>query len=407
MTRFHYGIVIVITGMLCIMACLGFSRFVLGMILPSLSRDLSLSYMQMGSLSSANFVGYLLSAFVAGAVTQFLGARWTIALGLFLCSGSMLVISLLDGFYLIMALYFLTGIGSAMANIAIMGLVSAWFTQSYRGRSAGVMVIGSGFAIAISGVVFPLLNDMYQSAGWRVSWALSAGIVFVVASLATVLIRNTPHELGLKPVGAQMQANDHSILQELNLNIYTDKMLYILSAIYFLFGISYVIYVTFIVSALIYDYGLAEQIAGYFWSFTGILSLVSGPLFGYVSDKIGRARGLMIVFALQTVSYLLIFLALHVSTLLLAITLFGITAWSVPSIMAATVGDYYGQYKASEAFGFITFVFAVGQALGPMLAGAIAELTKGFGYSFLVAVIAGVVALIGCLFIKPPAYRGI
>ena len=63
---FHYGWVIVFTGTLCILACLGFGRFALGMLLPSMASTLHLSYSQMGFISTANFTGYLISVLMSG-----------------------------------------------------------------------------------------------------------------------------------------------------------------------------------------------------------------------------------------------------------------------------------------------------------------------------------------------------
>ena len=81
-------------------------------------------------------------------------------------------------------------------------------------------------------------------------------------------------------------------------SVYKNKSLYLLGAIYFLFGYTYVIYATFFVTVLVKERGFSEAIAGNFWSWVGFLSLFSGPVFGSLSDRLGRKRGLMIVFSL-------------------------------------------------------------------------------------------------------------
>ena len=53
--------------------------------------------------------------------------------------------------------------------------------------------------------------------------------------------------------------------------------------------------------------------------------------------------------------------------------------------MAALVGDVVGAQKASAVFGFVTFVFAIGQITGPALAGYLAELNGSFAGSFYLA----------------------
>src|SRR3990172_11538086 len=64
----HYGWVIVFTGTLCIFACLGFGRFALGMLLPSMASTLKLSYSQIGFISTGNFIGYLASVLFFGHI---------------------------------------------------------------------------------------------------------------------------------------------------------------------------------------------------------------------------------------------------------------------------------------------------------------------------------------------------
>src|SRR5512146_1266104 len=71
----HYGWVIVVTGTLCIVACLGFGRFALGMLLPSMAETLKLSYSQIGFISTGNFLGYLASVLFCGNIARRIGSR--------------------------------------------------------------------------------------------------------------------------------------------------------------------------------------------------------------------------------------------------------------------------------------------------------------------------------------------
>jgi MFS family permease len=164
--------------------------------------------------------------------------------------------------------------------------------------------------------------------------------------------------------------------------------------IYFIFGFTYVIYVTFIVTVLVNEYGFSEKVAGTFWSWVGLLSLVSGPVFGTLSDRLGRKTGLMIVFSIQTLSYLLVGMQLTGPALMLSIGCFGIVAWSIPSIMIALVGDLVGAQNTVRVFGLITFIFGMGQISGPYLAGLMAEKTGNFSGSFLMAAAMTSVAVI-------------
>ena len=71
----HYGWLVVAARGLGIFACIGLARFALGMLLPAMGADLHLSYGQMGTVSTANFLGYLAGIVVAAPLVRRVGAR--------------------------------------------------------------------------------------------------------------------------------------------------------------------------------------------------------------------------------------------------------------------------------------------------------------------------------------------
>ncbi len=400
---FHYAWVIVATGTLSIFACLGFGRFALGMLLPSMASTLKLSYSQIGFISTANFAGYLASVLFCGHIAGKIGSRRLIVIALVLIGASMALISRAGSFAAVLLLYCITGVGSGAANVPVMGLITAWFDRTVRGRAAGFVVIGSGFAIIISGKLIPFVNRLVGPEGWRTNWLVLAASVLAIAVVAHLFLRDRPGDKGLLPLGSEgfnitPMHQSHAAGQ----SIYRNKTLYLLGAIYFLFGYTYVIYATFIVTALIRERGFSETIAGNFWSWVGLLSLASGPVFGTLSDRLGRKAGLMIVFSLQMLAYLLVAAHLPPLFLYLSIGFYGIVAWSIPSIMVAAVSEYVGVDRALSAFGFITFIFGLGQIIGPGIAGVLAEKTGSFSSSFFMAAAFACLAIILAGFLRKP-----
>lgn len=389
---FHYGWVIVATGTLIIIACLGFGRFALGMLLPAMGAALSLDYAEMGFISTGNFVGYLAAVLVSGLMASRLGERRLIVAGLILVAGSMVAVSQSQGFWGVLVFYVITGFGAGTANIPTMALVAHWFGRAQRGRAAGFIVSGSGLAILFSGWAIPLVNGIMGSDGWRWSWLLLGLLVSIISVVSLILIRNRPSDMGLRPIGVSQQGSDshHRDLP----NPHAGRIVAHLGAVYFTFGFTYVIYATFIVTTLVQERGFSEVLAGQFWMWVGLVSIFSGPLFGTLSDRLGRKPALMMVFVLHTVAYLFIALPLPDLFAYLSIFLWGIGVWSIPSIMAAAVGDYLGAERAAAAFGTITLFFGVGQISGPGLAGLLADYTGTFAWSFVMAAIMTVLGVL-------------
>ena len=387
--RHHYGWLVAATGTLCIFASLGFGRFALGMVLPSMSTSLGLSYSQMGLLSTANFIGYLVAVLVSGIPVRMLGSRTVISGALLMTAVCMALVSVSSSFSVIVLLFFLVGIGSGASNVPMMALVPVWFPEHRRGRAAGIVASGSGLAIIVAGRLIPYLNAWSRWDGWRISWRVIAVMVAAVAGVCMLVLRNRPADVGLIPEALQRSglgeppAEVAPVKPEVPVRpLHRSGKMYHLGAIYFLFGFTYVVYSTFFVTVLVEERGFTESAAGTLWSSIGFLSLLSGPVFGTLSDRLGRRTGLMIVFAVQTVAYVLLATSLPGAFLWVSVAMYGVVAWSIPTIMAALVGDSVGPDRAAQAFGFVTFIFGLGQIAGPSVAGMLAQASGSFSSSF-------------------------
>lgn len=378
---FHYAWIIVLCGALTLFACLGLARFAYGMLLPAMRASLDFGYDRMGFISTANFVGYLAAVALAPLAIRRLRARATVIGGLLLVAGSLLAISRSDSFVPLLLLYGLTGLGGGFANIPMMVLVSHWFRRERRGRAAGLMLLGNGAAIAFSGLLVPALNQQLGAEGWRSGWLLLGLITLGVALVVALLLRNDPAQLGLEPLGSRVplaapelgtpppKGGGHILLR--------------LGLIYFFFGLTYMVFGTFIVATMVAEYGFDEARAGQFWAWIGLFSMVSAVGFGALSDRIGRKGGLMVAYALQASAFLSAGSGLGNWSLLLAVALYGLSLFAIPSIMAAAVGDYLGLAQAASGFSIITLCFACGQILGPGGAGIMAEASGSFAGAYL------------------------
>ena len=89
-----------------------------------------------------------------------------------------------------MSLYVATGIGSGLANVPMMGLVSHWFLKSTRGRAAGIMLSGNGIAIVFTGLLIPWVNATIGAEGWRTGWLAIGVISLFIAIIAAFFLRN-------------------------------------------------------------------------------------------------------------------------------------------------------------------------------------------------------------------------
>lgn len=381
---FHYGWIIVAVGMAVLFCCIGLARFGYTVLIPGMRQGLDLSYRTIGFIGAANFAGYMLAVAFAPALIRSLRPRLTVATGLALIALSMFAIAISDRGPAIGALYALTGIGTGLANIPTMTLTTQWFARSHRGRAAGLVICGNGLGIIFVGFAVPQCGEWFGASGWRASWLLLGLVSLAVALAALLLLRNSPRELGLDPVGHDRHPIAPSLFPP---TTQSDERSYLLrlGTLYLLYGSTFMIYGTFIVSTMIGDFHLDAATAGLYWSWVGGFSLFSGLAFGTLSDRIGRRRGLLMVFAVQTLAYLLVALDSGRSGLLLSIALYGLAVFAAPAIVTAAIGDRYQPSRVARAFSNATFFFAFGQIIGPALAGMIGSEAGGFAPAYLVA----------------------
>lgn len=399
---FHYGWIIAASGALCLFACFGLARFAFGMLLPAMRSGLGFGYDRMGFISTGNFAGYLVSVALVPWLLRRFKPRLLISLGLTLIALCLLGISQSHRFAAIFTLYLLVGVGGGIANIPVMVLVSHWFRRERRGRAAGLMVAGNGVGIIFSGFLIPWLNRLLGEQGWRGGWLALGGISLLIALLVALLLRNDPADLGLEPIGRMQPLPDSAMAPHEVPGI--GRVLIQLGVLYAVFGATYMVYGTFIVTTLVEQYGFPEGTAGMFWSWVGFFGIFSGILFGALSDRIGRKGGLMAVFTVQTLAYLLAGSGLGTMAVQSSVVLYGLGMFAIPTIMAAAVGDYLGLSRAAGAFSLITFGFALGQTLGPSGAGMLAQATGSFAASYLAAAaLTGTAVLLAAFLPKPAA----
>lgn len=399
---FHYGWMIVAVGVAVLFCCIGLARFGYTVLIPGMRQGLDLSYRAIGFIGAANFAGYLLAVAFAPALIRRLRPRLTVAMGLALIALSMAAIAASDSAPAIATLYLLTGIGTGLANIPTMTLTTQWFARSHRGRAAGLVICGNGLGIIFVGFAVPLCGEIFGTGGWRASWLVLGLVSLIVAMVALLLLRNHPGELGLARLGDDAPPATPSPTRP---TTPPEERRYLLrlGILYLIYGSTFMIYGTFIVSTMIGDFHQDATTAGLYWSWVGGFSLFSGLAFGALSDRIGRRRGLMAVFLVQTVSYLLVAYDSGVPGLLLSILLYGLAVFAAPAIVTAAIGDRYPASRVAGAFSNATFFFAFGQVIGPALAGMIGSEAGGFAPAYLVA--AGLTAMAAVATFWLPASR--
>ncbi|HQH10901.1 MAG TPA: YbfB/YjiJ family MFS transporter [Candidatus Sumerlaeota bacterium] len=401
--KIHYGWFILILGMLTVFNSQGLARFGYTMILPSMQEGLALSNAQAGALATGNFCGYLALALVAGVLASRFSPRRVIVISLFIVGMTMVLTGTARGMISALIWRTLTGMGSGGCFVPTMGILAAWFAKKRRGMATGLAVGGSSIGLILTGPLVPYLLRVTGENGWRWAWAIIGGCALIFCGIVGLFLRDKPQDLCLMPLGYKGD-NDYSAENKSSgwVEICKSKTVWHLAFIYSTYGFSYIIYVTFFAKYLQSEVGMTEEASGRLWLIVGWLSLGCGFLWGWVSDVLGRKQAIFIVTLLQGCAYMIFALWKTPGGALASSMIFGITAWSIPAIMAAACGDHLGSRLVPAALGFITLFFGIAQALGPWAAGMMADAYSSFSPALVAAAIIAWLGAADSLFLSAP-----
>jgi MFS family permease len=192
MKTFPHGWVIVGVGVLVKMAGLGFGRFAYPVLIPGMRESPGFNYVEMGFLSGAIMLGYLLFSLIGGILATRFGPKKIVIASLLCGSLSMFSIGTLSGFFSLAFFAFAMGAGGAGAHISMTTLPMAWFEEKRLGKALEVVTEGTGLGIIVASLLLPYLLSNLGKETWRQCWLILALITFADAIAGSIFLKEKP-----------------------------------------------------------------------------------------------------------------------------------------------------------------------------------------------------------------------
>lgn len=307
----------------------------------------------------------------------------------------------------------LGGIGTGIIYVGVIGLMVRWFPDR-RGLVAGLAAAGYGSGAILT--TFPI-NSMLKSSGYHYTLIVFGIIQGVIALLAAQGLRRpppiaeTPPKLAENATGS---ANMQSVRSYSPRQMLRTKPFYIMFVMMSCMSASGLM-VTSQVGAFAKDFGVSTALVFGLAALPLSLTLsratngFSRPLFGWISDHIGRERTMLIAFGIEAVGVVVLlgFQSNAIAFVLLTGVVF--LGWGeIFSLFPATLTDVYGPRHATVNYGFLYISQGIGALLGAPVAALIRETTGSWTPVFLsVAVIDAVVAIAAITVLRPARARWI
>jgi MFS family permease len=320
--------------------------------------------------------------FVLGAGGGMLADRWGprlvcmtgmvfIAIGLFVTS----LAQSLATVYLSYGL--LVGLGIAFVYTPSIASVQPWFNKR-RGLASGIASSGIGAGTLILPVV---VSYLLAEVNWRVALQMMSAGVLLIGLSAGFLLKRAPDLTG----STRGQLPGLSLSTALKTPAF--KWLYMGT----LLGAP-VMFVPFAhISAAARDAGLPDAQAVGLVGLIGIGSLVGRFAIGWLADRLGRVRTLMLMQCLMGLSYLVWAGAQDRWMFALFALWFGLSYGSIVSLLPAICMDLFGGRAVSAIIGTLYTGAALGNLLGPVLAGQVFDMTQS--YTLVIWITLGISAL--------------
>ena len=377
------GVLVAVGLSLAAATSLGFARFAYSLVLPTMRLALHWSYVDAGAMNTVNALGYLLGAIFVTRITDRLGNRrsfilagvgMTVALGLTPISGHLIVLLALRavaGFC--GAVIFV--VGSSLAQQAAREL-----TKAGAAVILGIYFGGAGLGTAISGALIPAIH-LDAASLWRLDWgvlALLTLLAMVVAVIAAYRVEDPPARS----------------VTERHLGHFRQLLPAIIA--YGLFGFGYLAFLTFQV-ALIRQQGQPSSRVVIAYVVFGLVAALSG--FVWYRPLAGRRPGLVaaLIYGSGAVGAGLYLVSTTLWVELVAGVLFGLALMSCSTAFGVVTRAVLPPSLQTGAMGLATVSIAVGQSLGPLVTGQIADSHLGLvwatGIGAAVIGLAGVVSL--------------
>ena len=363
------GIVVAAT-----MVAQAFGRFTYALVLPSVQADLGISYTLAGTLGMLNLAAYLLSSFGVAWLSTRLPPDRIIRIGIGISALGLAGMWWAPGLGVVIAAMVVTGAAGAAIWIPAPAVSSSLVPPERRALAIGTIGMGIGLGFVSAGWFARGVGDR-----WTAVYGFETIVAIATALLVWLFVR-VPADSGGSPPSLRALAR-------------VPRWAYLL-ATYGGFGLSMSLFVNFFVARLEEDSGYATSTTGLVFATFGVATILGGPVYAALSDRIGRRASMQLGFATMAGASLLLLVGSGPWPWVSA-AVFGLAFAGVPANTATYLRDHLSAREFGSAFGVITLSFGVGQLLAPQVGGWIGDAFSSFTLVFVLAAVVAMLSSVG------------
>ena len=337
------------------------------------------------------FQGYLVDKFgprlLLSIGTILTGASWVLSANLTTVSNLYLTYGVLGG------------LGTGIVYIGVVGLMVRWFPNN-RGFAVGMVAAGYGIGALLT--TFPISTSLTET-GIQGTLTFFGYIIGAVGLLAAQGIR-VPHA-DRAQTADQIEAAASGVAPKVMLKTPVFWLMFLMMSMMSTSGLMVISQM----GAFAKDFGITSTMVFGMAALPLALTIdrvtngLTRPIFGWVSDRIGREYTMTIAFGLEAVAMFAWVMTRSdpvMFVLLSGIVFFG---WGeIFSLFPSTLTDTFGQKHATTNYGFLYMAQGVGSIVGAPVAAYIHGVTESWLPVFGIMIVLDATAAILAFFVLRP-----
>ena len=352
-------------------------RMILNPVQTLIRSEFQLTNAEVGLISSIFFLTYTFMQVPSGMLGDKFGKTKVIAFGFAIFGLFTGITGIAGSFGVLLVARALMGIGQGFYYGPQYGLSSELIPTKYRTRGGAIINSGQAFGITL-GLVASSWIAVDLEGGWRMPFYVFA-VPTLLVGLAILLFIRTP-KTEEAPAAAQDKPKFMDLLKNKNLVL---TYLLVFCSLYGFF-----VMCTWLPVYLEEVRQISRSDTGFVSSLVAWTSIPAALLYGYISDKIGKRRPVILcLLPLAALSIVLLLLTESRTLMVTALVCYGFFGKLATDPLAiALIADNTPRNQLSTAFGIFNFVGMSSAIVAPYATGLLRDITGSWNSGFYVAV---------------------
>jgi MFS transporter, OFA family, oxalate/formate antiporter len=389
---FFYGYVIIASIFFIQMVMVG-PRISYGVFIKPLTDEFEWSRALVSGAYSISAIVLGLAGMLMGWFNDRAGPRIAVTISGILMGSGLMLMSLLHStwqLYLFYSIIFGLGMGGLISPQ--ISTITRWFVTR-RNIMLGLLMAGGG----LGGIIGPpFITWIIYNFGWREAF-LYVGIgVFVLVVLFSQFLKKEPSQMGLVPYqrGSQNPKKGSIAVRELSFNqAFHTKQFWMFSFLMFCLGFCGMT-VQIHIAPLAMDRGISAESAARIISAINIAITTGSLVIGFLADKIGSRKILIVCQCLILCVALLLFPVNSALLLGGIVVLMNLGFGGMAVLQGTIVTELFGMKSNGTILGSINFIYTIGVSLGAFIAGLIFDVTGSYQWVFFICGVLSISAII-------------